>query len=319
MLGMNYAWHSFSADFGGIPAWNQPGVSQNRESVGAQLAEMADNGVSVVRWWVWPDFRSEGVRFAADGTPLGLGGTALADLDSALSLAAEKNLHLMLTLFSFDAFKNPGVPWSVPNLKAIILDPAKHDALVENVVRPFARAAWASPHRNRLIAWDVMNEPEWAITGESKYGDDAFTPDERCDPVTHDQMEAFFAAVLGVLRQESGSLVSVGSAAMKWKSAWSALDLDFHDFHMYGWINQSWPYSRSPAEYGLTDRPVLWGEFPHAGLMTADLPTLLQSWFANGYAGALSWSYSNAPNRPNPPDLSALRDFAARNECETHY
>ena len=159
-----------------------------------------------------------------------------------------------------------------------------------------------------------MNEPEWAITGSSKYpGDDAFTPIAECDPVTHAQMETFLLELGRALRDEGDALISVGSAAMKWRNAWSGLDLDFHQFHIYNWVNPSWPYSRSPADYGLTDKPVVWGEVPHTGLAGADLPTLLGSWFGNGYAGALSWAYSN------DVDLRSTRNFAAQNACQTRY
>ena len=57
MYGINYAWHSFAADFGGIPQWNQAGVAANVSVHSTKLADMKAHGVSVIRWWVMPDFR----------------------------------------------------------------------------------------------------------------------------------------------------------------------------------------------------------------------------------------------------------------------
>jgi hypothetical protein len=72
MYGVNYAWNTFAGDFGGIAMWEQAGVSGNEFAVSNDLADMAANGVSVVRWWVWPDFRGDGVSFNGD-TAAGLG------------------------------------------------------------------------------------------------------------------------------------------------------------------------------------------------------------------------------------------------------
>jgi hypothetical protein len=65
----------------------------------------------------------------------------------------------MLTLFSFDGFKS-----DVPNanMSVFATDATRRAALVTNVIRPFARAAQASSHAKRLIAWDLINEPEWS-------------------------------------------------------------------------------------------------------------------------------------------------------------
>lgn len=50
-------------------------------------------------------FRGDGVRFDASDSVLGLGSTTLSDLNRALELAAQCDVYLMLTLFSFDNFR----------------------------------------------------------------------------------------------------------------------------------------------------------------------------------------------------------------------
>ncbi|HEX6242531.1 MAG TPA: hypothetical protein VFZ61_16575 [Polyangiales bacterium] len=316
MYGVNYAWHHFGADFGGNARWMQPGVSGNPK-VDAQLAQLAANGVSVVRWWVFPDFRGDGVTFDASDRPTGLGGTLLADVARALSLAQQHDLYLMLTLFSFDNFRpTSDMPGGVRSrsIKPLITDAAQRANLMEKVVRPLARAAAASPHRERLIAWDAINEPEWAIRGSSPYGDPAFDPNPQLESVSHAEMETFLRDVLTVLRAESDALLSVGSAAIKWGHAWDGLDVDFYQFHIYDWVDMYWPYDRSPTEFGFSQRPVVMGEFPGKGLARAGYSNLLQSWYGDGYAGALAWSYTDGLS-----DLSEVKRFAAQHPCELKY
>lgn len=318
MYGTNYAWHHFGSDFGGNTKWNQQGVSKNAD-VDRELGEMAAQGVNVLRWWVFPDFRGDGVRFDAQDKPLGLGGTAVPDLTRALELAEKHDLYLMLTLFSFDNFRPTKEMDGLRarGIRPLVVDAAARKGLLETVVRPVAQTVAKSPHHQRVIAWDVINEPEWAITGASKYGGDPmFDANPELEAISHDQMETFLREVIAVLREESQALVSVGSAAVKWRSAWSKLDVDFHQFHIYDWVNQYFPYSRSPAEYGVSDKPVVMGEFPSQGLMGVSYDKLVESWFGNGYGGSLSWAYSDAMFGGN---LSALQQVAKKHACETRY
>jgi hypothetical protein len=320
MFGMNYAWHHFGGDFGGIAAWEQPGIAAN-PAIPAEVADMAQHGVNVIRWWLWPSFRGDGVTFDESLTPTGLGGTALEDLEKALAIAEENDVYLMLTLFSFDGFAPDGESHGIftPGLAPIAKDPSKRAALVNNVVRPFARAVAKSPLAHRVVSWDVMNEPEWAMTGPSKYcGDQAFDPMEGLEALTHDQMETFVADVTAGLHEESRAHVTVGSAAMKWKCAFSKVDLDFYQFHTYDWVNAYWPYTKGPKSYGLTDKPVVMGEFPIQGLSSADTAKLLDAYMANGYGGALAWSYSDT-NYPWTDHKSEINAFAKREGCKVKY
>jgi hypothetical protein len=316
MYGVNYAWNVFAGDFGGISQWQQYGVSQNANAVSSQLADMADNGVSVVRWWMWPDFRGDGVRFSGISAT-GLGGTAVADLNRALELAEQHDLYLMLTLFSFDGFRDD----YDPNLYEIAINSSARSALINNAVRPFAAAAAASPNSDRVIAWDVINEPEWAISGSNDYGDPPYEPHDNINTVTHAQMEGFVSEVIAGLRAESDALVTVGCAASMWRYAWSRVDIDFYQFHIYDWatgVEQRHAYSDSPADMGVTDKPVVMGEFPLTGLDAADYPTMLASWYGNGYSGALGWAVTD-PSFEWNATKAAVRAFADQHPCETQY
>ena len=319
MYGVNYAWHNYASDFGGNKAWSQPGIS-GEPAVETELRSMAANGIQVIRWWLWPDFRGDGVTFDASDTPTGLGGTALADVARALELAEMNDMYLMLTLFSFDNFRPTRMEsdLKVRGLSPIATDDKKLRALIDNVIAPLARAVEQSPYKNRVIAWDMINEPEWAIKGPSMYGGDPeFDPMMDFEAVTHAQMEAFLRELGKGLRANSKALLTVGGAAIKWAHAWSMLDLDFHQFHMYDWVNMYWPYDKSPKDFGLDDKPLVMGEFPLNGLTGVSYQKLVESWFGNGYAGALGWAFTDTMF--NNGDYSAVKAFADAHKCETRY
>ncbi|AUX24612.1 uncharacterized protein SOCEGT47_051510 [Sorangium cellulosum] len=325
MYGVNYAWRDFGADFSGQRQWSQAGVSGKRDQVLADLRDMRAHGVDVVRWWIYPRFQGEAVTFDGQGDPTGLGGTSKQDLLAALELADQAEVNVMFTLFSFDGFykttHNPPTGLSVASMGPIVADPARRAKLIENVVRPIAQTVASSPHRDRMIAWDVINEPEWAMTGPSLYGGDPpFEGDaSKFDLVTHAQMEALAKESAAVLREETGAPVSVGSAAIKWGQAWTHADVDFYQVHMYGWVNEYFPYTKPLSEYGLTDKPVVMGEFPiNMDGMKVTYDTFVSDLYDMRYAGALSWSVTDR-NFPWSSHKAAVKAFADRYPCETRY
>ncbi|WP_437736929.1 hypothetical protein [Sorangium sp. So ce1335] len=317
LFGMNYAWHNFAGDFGGIAAWDKRGVTAEADTHARNLADMRAHGASVARWWMLPEIRGESVVFDANGDPAGLGETTRSDVQKALELADQADINLMFCLFSFDNFHPGRVDGDVKTvgLTPLVTDAARRAALIENVVRPIAQAVEQSPYRHRMVAWDVINEPELAITGQSPYGDPEYTPDPSVEPIAHEQMEAFLRDTIQALRAESQALITIGSASMKWKKAWSTTDIDFYTFHMNDRVNRYWPYNQSPRDYGITDKPVVMSDFPTAGLATADVSKLLESWYSQGYAGAISWAYTDAV----PGELASMKAFVDGKGCDVRY
>ncbi|MBN2804309.1 MAG: cellulase family glycosylhydrolase [Deltaproteobacteria bacterium] len=320
MYGINYAWNklAFAADFGGLSAWDITGVNGNSAVYDGELSDMKDHGINVIRWWLFPDFRGDGVTFDKNDTPTGLGSTTVDDIKKALELANKYDLYIMFTIFSFDNFRptgeNSGV--HVPGLNPIVKSSVKEKTLIDNVVTPIAQAVESSPYKNHMIAWDVINEPEWAVTGASLYGgDQAFSPNAELEPLTHQEMEDFLADVITALRAASSAMVTVGGAAVKWKHAWQNLDLDFYQLHMYDWINEWWPYDDTIDKVAIDDKPVIMGEFFTSGLTNATYTQEVTAYYNNGYAGALSWQYNEA----SAGDLDNIKAFADLHQCETAY
>lgn len=343
MYGVNYAWSStnnsanFGSDFGGIAAWNKPGVAASKEARTADMKEMKDNGVDVLRWWMFPSLAGDGLKFDSNKTPSGIGGTLVDDINAALDIAASLDMHIKLTLFSFDSFWNEFVSGGLtfPSLKPIITDDAKRAALIAKIVVPIAQAVESSPHKDRMITWDVVNEPEWSITGEDGYGDQKFDPQSSgsdgrtMGQVTFPQMETFVRDVVTALHANSSAPVTVGSAAVKWAKAWSKVGLDYYDFHWYGWVDQYFPHTKTPADYKVDDKPVVVGEFPLVPASdTSASPSfggikygkLIDDWLAAGYAGAQGWAFSETQGAFSWTASKAdVKDWASAHACYTQY
>jgi hypothetical protein len=73
MYGVNFAWRELPAATSAATP-NQRGVAQNTSAHRPKLAKLAENGVSVIRWWCGPTAAATAVTFS--GTePTGLGST----------------------------------------------------------------------------------------------------------------------------------------------------------------------------------------------------------------------------------------------------
>jgi hypothetical protein len=319
--GVNYAWSrdNFGRDFGGLQAWGGGGVASQRAQRLADMQDMRAHGVDVVRWWVFPDFRGDGVAFDAAGVPQGLGGSLPDDVAAALDVAAEAGVYLQFTLFSFDSFRpattlDGGV--QVRGIAPIVMDPTARAALMANVVSAFAELVAHSPNAQRMLAWDVINEPEWATSGSDGV-DEPFDPmpPTSIEAVPYEVMRAFIGDVASALRVHSDRPVTVGGAAIKWAKAWAGIGLDYYTFHMYDWVNQYYPYTRSLAEYGVTDLPVVLGEFPLKGLTSVSYAQLVSGVFDLGYAGALGWAVTDDATGPWSATKTEVKAFADANGC----
>ncbi len=334
--GVNYAWAYFGGDFGGISAWNQQGVAGAKATRKTEMEDMKNNGVDVIRWWMFPDLRGDGIKLDASKSPSGLGSTVVDDIQAALDLAAELDLHIKLTLFSFDNFcadrTDSGV--SVVGLQPIVADSAKRAALIANVVTPIAKAVEASPNKDRMVMWDVINEPEWAITGTDGYGDEKFDAQTTCSngaamqAMTFPQAETFVKEVVTALHGASSAPVTVGSAAVKWAKAWSKVGLDLYDFHWYGWVDQYFPHTKTPKDYGVADKPVVVGEFPlnpssdTTGQSFGGIGygKLVDDFMAAGYAGTQGWAFSDTSGPFSWSNAKAnVKAWAEAHTCYTHY
>jgi len=319
MVGTNWAWNQWGGDFGGISAWGSQGVSAGANDFSSKMAEMQGGGVSVIRWWMFPRFLSDGISWGSDDAPSGVSGSLTADVQKALELAEQHDVYVMLTPFSFDNFKATATEGGLLSrgIEPMVTNATLRKKLLDNLIVPVADAVESSPYKHRMIAWDLINEPEWAVSGANKYGGEAFDPDASLQAVSHDQMETFLTELAAALRAHSSALLSVGGAAIKWYDAWLKVDQDFYMFHYYDWVYQYYPYtSYNPQTLGLT-KPVVIGEFPNQGLTAVgSADKVLAELWQYGFAGGLTWAYNDSSF---PWSSNTLNQFTSQHACETKY
>lgn len=304
LLGMNYPWHRYGNDFGNN-ARGSFGVHNEStyQAVDADFAKMAGLGVNSVRWFVFGD-GSVGITYDDHGMPTGIDQNVFPDMDAALEIAQRHNIYLDLVLLDFlfmkDAEWKDGV--QAGGHANVINSDEGRIALVDEVFMPLFQRYGQNPY---ILSWEVMNEPEWAVSNFGKV-DDRFS-----NPATLSDFRQFTRRVADAVHKETGSYVTIGSASMQWVSSWTGLNLDYYQVHYYDWMRSSQPddlFQSEIDELGL-DRPVVVGEFPAAYSETAGLEHYLDTWYANGFAGAWPWSFNKVDDL-GAPDGDAFSSWA---------
>ncbi len=269
-LGANLPWLHYGIDFG-ANAWRPGGgIAQpdERAHLDAALERLAAGGVHAIRWFLFCDGRA-GIRFSEGGRPLGLDDFVMRDVEAALTLAAAHRIQIMFVLLDFlwcDAAR--AVRGVQMGGRAHVLDaPAARHALLDTVFRPVLERYGREPS---VYAWDLINEPEWIKTSPRA------------------SIDAFLNETISLIRSTTTHPVTVGSAGVRWRERYTALDLDFYQVHWYDSLKHQPPLETPVARLGF-DRPVLLGEFPTKG-SSRPPEAIIATAREAGYSGAFYWS-----------------------------
>jgi hypothetical protein len=278
VVGANLPWINYGGDFG-ANAWRPAGgVHARGDELTRALDRVAQAGVRQLRWFMLCDGRA-GLRFAADGAPLGLDEVFFADVDAAVAAARERGIAIMFVLLDFlwCARGRPVNGVLLGGRSDILENPAKRAALLERVLSPIFERYGA---QRQIVAWDVVNEPEWAVKGLGTR--------RRTSSVSLETMRAFVRDAVALIHRQTGQAATLGSAAAHWIGAWQALGLDFYQTHWYEHLERRAPLGRAVRDLAI-DRPVLLGEFP-SRLPPHRIRWVLETARSAGYTGAFVWS-----------------------------
>jgi hypothetical protein len=276
--------------------WNDFGGSFNRNWWNSHFQTLKSYGINSSR--VWISCNGGGAVQTNSSGVTGVSSTFYKDCDTLFAIAQRNGIYIDATMISFDHFKNTNANYL--NWRNIVTSQAASQTFIDNYLIPFVNRYKSNPY---LFAIDFCNEPEW-VSENTENGQ---------LPVSN--LQRFFAMCAVAVHNNSNLPVTIGSACIKWNSDnpgcvgnyWknSALQaayndpkafLDFYCIHYYSWV-QPWyksPFEKSPADYGINDRPVIIEESPGKDAGLAAIPmTLIQSYesaLAKGYQGNMPWT-----------------------------
>jgi hypothetical protein len=315
MSGMNLAWMDFANDLGNF---NESLFTQRVESLAAA-------GGNTIRWWLHTNGRFS-PQFT-DGVVSGINPNELVNLQRALDIAFERGVLLMLCLWSFDMLQPNAQEANWPQNRALLEDPEKTQAYIDNALIPMVDAVKGHPG---IAAWEIFNEPEGMING---FG---WTPQK----VNFIHVQRFVNMTVGAIKRtdpdtkvSNGSwnirvLTDIGSFTNYYRddrliAAGGDPDgiLDFYMVHYYPQhfgANQS-PFHNHASHWQL-DKPILIAEFPSLGINLSGQPlTTLQAYqyaMENGYAGALSWTMTGHDGNGGLPESTPAMLYLQENYPE---
>jgi mannan endo-1,4-beta-mannosidase len=298
LLGVNYPWFNYGHDFG-TTAWGHDGVSNetSNKQIDTDFAYLKGQGVHVVRWFLFGDCRAA-PEFDDNGNVAGFDKYFYSDLDAALAIAKKHDIYIIFVLLDFhlaDKAKNVnGV--QLGGRSQVITDSRIRQSFLGNALKPLLERY--SKSRN-IIAWEVMNEPEGAMTiSGGKWVEES---------VSATLMQSFVNDVVDYIHAYSSQHATVGSASRRWLGYWTKSKLDFYQYHYYDKMESKYPLDYPYTNLKL-DKPCIVGEFPTKNTRRTMMQYLDNIW-KNDYAGALAWSY-RATDESSDFRL-AVQEFAA--------
>jgi hypothetical protein len=279
--GLNYPWKT-GQDFG-TGGWGHSGVTDatTYQEIDADFANMAAQGVRVVKWRVFSDGRY-GLQFGSDGSVSGIDELVLPDIDAALDIARRHDIYLVFTLFS-SGFWTADCQSNNVQLgghAGTLTDPTKRRSLIDQAIVPLLDHIANS---DRVVAYEVIAEPEWGVQELNQEADQRIKLPEA---VLHD----FITEMTTAIHRHSHALATVESNRFSNMQQWQGTGVDYYSFSWYDWLEPYEPLA-TPASAAHLDRPIVLGEYPAGGSAYYDMPRILETAYSMGYAGAFGWSY----------------------------
>jgi hypothetical protein len=280
--------------------WNDFGGSYSSTWWDNEFKRIKEAGGNSTRIWISCN-GEVGLQINYDGIVTGATNAFWSNLDNMFQLAEKNKIYIKATLISFDHFKNSHTKYQ--NWRNMVLSDEGVNSFIKNYVNPFVSKYKSNPY---LWAIDVCNEIEWV------------NQNTECGKIAWNRLQYLVARTASAVHDSSEVLVTLGSAAVKWNSTkyegnfWSDANLkaqynkanarlDFYSPHFYGWTVQwfgNFAFDKSPADYGINDRPCVIGENPAKGVFNdAANPKLVVpasemfiAAYNKGWKGVMPWT-----------------------------
>ena len=298
LSGMNLAWLNFANDLDNF----------NEELFTERMDNLSEAGGNTVRWWLHTN-GANNPQFDENGLVSGIDPDNLANLKTALDIAYERGISIILCLWSFDMLEDNAGSENWPRNKALVEDVENTQAYIDNALVPMVESVKGHPG---IVAWEIFNEPEGMNRNVDWAG---WTP----ETTTTQYIQQFINLTAGAIhRADPEAKVSNGSWNImvlsdvgdftnhytdeKLIAAGGDTDgtLDFYMVHYYPehFGTDMSPFHNPASHWGL-DKPIVIGEFSAKGISEPNgggTPLTPEEAYAyaieNGYAGALSWTMS---------------------------
>jgi hypothetical protein len=292
--GVNIAWNNYGWDFGDNHLNYGGGNGYDPIWWDETFTEVESFGGNCVRIWVHCKGEFNPL-FDGSGKCTGLNVNFFENLDDVLQKAENHNLLVILCLFDFHLV-------DISGRQDLVKDTSKTNSYIKNALIPMVQRY---NNQCNLLAWEIINEPEWimqGVSGAGNYGSSS---------ISSTQMQRFVGLCASAIHQNTWKYVTVGSASIKWNASitpavgnyWSDQALrsatyndwyafiDFYQIHYYDWMGTSLsPYSNTKS-YWAFDKPTIIGETGNEGYYTYQQQYNFSH--SNGYAGCFPWAYKS--------------------------
>jgi hypothetical protein len=306
LSGMNLAWIKFARDL----------TNFNKSEFTKALDEISAAGGNCIRWWLHVNGRYS-PRFT-EGKVSGPVSREIKNLRLALDLAKERNISLILCLWSFDMLQPNADSKNHGRNKQLLEKKEYTQAYINNALIPMVNALKGHP---AILCWEIFNEPEGMASDIEWAG---WTPERtKFEPY----IQRFINMTAGAIhRTDPDALVSCGcwsfkvmtdiKTSRKNRNLYrddrlieagkdSLGTLDFYMVHYYDWAKKEYSPFHHPASYWRLDKPIVVGEFsakgPYKGI---DAQAAYDYLYHNGYAGALAWTWTGHDGHGNINDAA---------------
>jgi hypothetical protein len=301
LSGANLAWQFFADDIGPDPS--TPDLAHFDDV----FSQIQTNGGNVLRLWLHTTGANTPAWSGSQVT--GPGSGTIADLQDILDNAWQHNTGVILTLWSFDMMRTNNGSTITSRSRNILTNSIYRQEYIDNALVPMVQALKGHP---AIIAWEIFNEPE-GMSDEFDFSG--------VDHVAMTNIQAFINLSAGAIhRTDPKAKVTNGSWSFTATTDVGAGNtnyytdtrltaaggdplghLDFYTVHYYDWMGTNNSPFFHPCSYWGLDKPLVIAEFfppfrqsGDTNICTSCGATPFETLYENGYAGALTWSWTDS-------------------------